>query len=83
MPPIIEKEKCVFCTVCAEICPLNVLKADKEKKEIVVRYPEECWHCRACVVDCPKEAVSIRYPLSHFMLHREPNRGGTNHETSN
>lgn len=71
MPPIIEKEKCVFCKVCEDICPLNVLKADKEKKEIIVRYPEECWHCRACVVDCPKEAISMRYPLSNFMLHKE------------
>lgn len=71
MPPIIDKEKCVFCRTCAEICPLNVLKADKELNRITVRYPDECWHCRACVLDCPKSAITMRYPISAFMLHKE------------
>ena len=71
MPPIIDKKKCVLCRTCAEICPLNVLKYDDELKEIKVRYPDECWHCRACVLDCPKEAIKMRYPISAFMLHRE------------
>lgn len=31
-------------------------------------YGEECWHCRACVIDCPVGAVSMRYPLPLMML---------------
>lgn len=36
-----------------------------------VRYPEECWHCRACVMDCPTGAIDIRYPLPYMMLNVE------------
>ena len=39
------------------------------EKEIIVKYPEECWHCRACAIDCPMHAITLRYPLSHMMLH--------------
>lgn len=67
MPPIIDEKKCVKCGVCTQICPLDVIKREDEK--IVVKYPDECWHCRACVIDCPQQAIKIRYPLSHMMLH--------------
>ncbi len=67
MPPIISEEKCVKCGLCAQICPLDVIKV--EQKRIIVKYPDECWHCRACAIDCPKQAITMRYPLSHMMLH--------------
>lgn len=67
MPPIISEEKCVKCGLCAQICPLDVIKI--EQKCIIVKYPDECWHCRACAIDCPKQAITMRYPLSHMMLH--------------
>lgn len=78
MPPIINDSKCVKCGYCAQICPLDVLYLDKKAKEkrLVVRYPDECWHCRACEKDCPKGAIAMRYPLSHFMLHYKPDEGG-------
>ncbi|MDO4281985.1 MAG: 4Fe-4S binding protein, partial [Peptococcaceae bacterium] len=56
---------------CAQICPLDVLKFHREERVIEVRYPEECWHCRACAIDCPKDAITMRYPLSHMMLHMD------------
>lgn len=71
MPPIIDEEKCVGCGTCAQICPLDVLKFHKKEKKVEVRYPEECWHCRACAIDCPKGAITLRYPLSHMLLHME------------
>ena len=67
MPPVIDREKCIKCGYCAAICPLDVIKMTKEK-EIVVKYPDECWHCRACAIDCPTHAIKLRYPLSHMML---------------
>ena len=48
---------------------MNVLS--KENDQIIVKYPEECWHCRACVIDCPQQAITMRYPLSHLLLHYE------------
>lgn len=68
MPPIIQKKKCVNCGLCVEICPLDVIKVIKDGDTPIVKYPDECWHCRACAIDCPKGAIKIRYPLSHYML---------------
>ena len=71
MPPIIDKEKCIECGMCVQICPLDVLRFqinEENKKCAVVKYPYECWHCRACVKDCPVNAIQMRYPLSHMMF---------------
>ena len=71
MPPVIDRDLCIKCGTCAQICPLDVIhvKVDENnEKEIVVQYPEECWHCRACAIDCPKQAIKLRYPLSHMMF---------------
>lgn len=70
MPPVIDYNKCVKCTTCAQICPLDVFRVQGKgaDRTVVVRYPDECWHCRACVMECPKEAITMRYPLSHMMF---------------
>lgn len=88
MPPIIDKEKCIECGTCAQICPLDVFRFsrnEENKRTVVVKYPYECWHCRACVKDCPKNAITIRYPLSHMMFtmtvpkkQQVQERGGSN-----
>ena len=67
MPPVVDTELCIVCGKCVDICPLDVMKMNDDK--IVVMYPDECWHCRACVMDCPREAIRMRYPLSHMLLH--------------
>ena len=69
MPPIIDKETCNACGVCADICPTDVFKVVEKKKSTEIRYPEECWHCNACVLDCDQEAVKLRIPLPAMMLH--------------
>lgn len=69
MPPVIDRKKCVSCGMCADVCCMDVFKKNEEEKQVVVRYPDECWHCRACVMDCPENAITMRYPLSHMMLH--------------
>ncbi len=77
MPPIINREKCIKCGTCVQICPLDVFRMEISgaEKKIVVKYPDECWHCRACEKDCSVNAISIRYPLSHLMLHKKPEGG--------
>lgn len=69
MPPIIDKKKCIDCGICADVCCMDVFKKSEDPKPVVyVRYPNECWHCRACAMDCPREAITMRYPLSHMMF---------------
>ena len=69
MPPVINQELCTGCGTCADICPMNVFEQDAPKTEPRVAYGEECWHCNACVLDCPKKAVSLRIPLNYMLLH--------------
>lgn len=70
MPPVISEKVCVGCGKCADICPLSVFTFDKTtKKAPEVTYPEECWHCNACVLDCPRQAIRLRVPLNYLLLH--------------
>lgn len=70
MPPVINKEKCQKCGLCAQICCMDVYGPAKAGVYPAVRYPEECWHCRACVMDCPVGAIDLRYPLPMMLLAR-------------
>jgi len=70
MPPIIDKEKCTGCGICADICNYDVYFGSKENEIPAVTYPEECWHCNACVIDCPQEAIRLRIPLPAMMLYK-------------
>ena len=69
MPPVINKDLCIGCGTCADICPMNVFEQEAPKTCPSVAYGEECWHCNACVLDCPKKAVSLRIPLNYMLLH--------------
>jgi len=71
MPPVINKDRCTGCGVCAAICPQDVFYGSEKKKTPVITYPEECWHCNACVLDCPEEgAISLRIPLPMLMCYK-------------
>ncbi len=59
MAILLEREKCIKkCTLCMEICPGDVISVDEEN------YPlfriAECWHCAACVEDCPTKALVVK-----------------------
>ena len=53
--------KCTGCGTCVNVCPGDVL-AMKDGKPYV-RYPDECIHCSACMLDCPSGAIFFRLPL--------------------
>ena len=73
MPPIINRSKCTGCKTCVTVCPMDVFGYQKPEIKIPeVRFPEECWHCNACVVDCPAGAVRLRVPLPATMVFMEP-----------
>lgn len=52
---------------------MDVFKIFDKKATPEIRYPEECWHCNACVLDCKQEALSLRIPLPFMMLHVDAN----------
>ena len=71
MPPIIDDKKCTACGICVDMCPQDVFFDSKEGEIPVVAYPEECWHCDACVLECPVEgAVRLRIPLPAMIFYK-------------
>lgn len=68
MPPVVDKNKCIKCNTCASICSMNVFGPVEIGKIPEPIYEKECWHCRACVMDCPVGAIKMRYPLPMMLL---------------
>lgn len=61
MPPVINKEICNECQICYAICPEDVFYV--EEGVVLVGHPDECWHCGACMIDCPLNAIDLYIPL--------------------
>ena len=71
MPPVVDKNVCIACGKCADVCSEDVFYGTKKRQVPVVTYPDECWHCNACVLDCPKEgAIRLRIPLPMMLLYK-------------
>jgi adenylylsulfate reductase subunit B len=70
MPPVIDKNTCVSCGTCVEVCLMDVYFGSKKGGVPSVTYPEECWHCSACALDCPVGAIKIRMPLPMSILYK-------------
>ena len=47
----IEKDRCVGCAACVEVCPGNLLKIAPDGRAFVKR-PEDCWGCASCLKAC-------------------------------
>ncbi len=71
MPPVIDPNKCTACGRCFDACQNDVFFGSKKKEVPSVTYPEECWHCNACVFVCPVEgAIRLRLPLPLMLLYK-------------
>lgn len=51
----IDKEKCVACGVCVDVCPTEALSVEGD---YAVCNAELCVDCGACIPECPTEAIS-------------------------
>jgi adenylylsulfate reductase, subunit B len=63
MPPVIDKKKCKGCATCYANCPGDLFVFHKKEKLPELKYPDECWHCGVCRMDCPEKAIRIVFPL--------------------
>lgn len=54
----INKEKCVGCKKCKEVCPGNLIKTDENGKAYI-KYPKDCWGCTSCIKECPVYAIEF------------------------
>jgi adenylylsulfate reductase subunit B len=64
MAPKIDRNRCDNCQVCYDICQCDVFTLDG-MGIVQVNYPDECWHCCACEIDCPQGAIDIEL---HYMM---------------
>ena len=48
-----DKNKCISCGKCVNVCPLNNIHMENGKPV----WNNECTHCMACICRCPKEAI--------------------------
>lgn len=54
----VDREKCVGCGMCLEVCPHSVLElADKK---IFIADRDACMECGACAMNCPVLAISVQ-----------------------
>ena len=63
MPVKIDSSICTGCRLCFEICPEDVFQIIRNSKVPRVARPEECFHCGACVMDCPEQCIHMVLPL--------------------
>ena len=64
VPVSVNEDKCIAqkgCTVCVDVCPLDVLAIDMVKGKAFMKF-DECWYCLPCETDCPTGAVSVSIP---------------------
>jgi len=67
VPVVVNDDLCIAdkgCTVCVDVCPLDVLRIvekDDGKKTAYMKY-DECWYCMPCEADCPTDAVTVNLP---------------------
>jgi NAD-dependent dihydropyrimidine dehydrogenase PreA subunit len=63
-PVVVDESKCIAekgCTVCVDVCPLDVLAIDLSKQKAFMKF-DECWYCMPCEQDCPTGAVHVKIP---------------------
>lgn len=64
LPVSIDPARCIAdkgCTVCIDVCPLDVLRLDPATGKAHMQY-DECWYCLPCETDCPTGAVRVAIP---------------------
>lgn len=62
----IEKESCIKCGKCAQVCPSGIMVKDQSSKEINLVHPEHCIGCGHCVDVCPTDSViHSDFPAEH------------------
>lgn len=53
-------EKCTGVWQCFEVCPVNCWTPDHAYRMVIFHHPELCIACRACVLQCPEDAIELK-----------------------
>ena len=72
-PISFNADTCNGCNKCVKFCLMDVLYPNPEKgKPPIVLYPEECYYCGSCVMECPIWEREVIKPITfkHPMMQR-------------
>jgi ech hydrogenase subunit C len=59
--PHVDREKCIGCSACANICPADAIEIEDAGTTRVVRFMRQaCVFCASCQDVCPTKAVELR-----------------------
>jgi len=53
----LDKEACIGCGMCINVCPHRVFEIVSKKAEIIDK--EVCMECGACAMNCPVNALNV------------------------
>jgi len=54
----VDNEKCYGDGICGTVCPLDCFTLDRQKRLAILKRPDKCIYCGACVVQCRFDALS-------------------------
>lgn len=57
----IDLECCTGCGACVAFCPGQVLAMD-DTGHSFEKYPDHCWYCGVCQVECGAECINMLFP---------------------
>ncbi len=53
----IDKDKCIGCGMCTEVCPHGVFELNSKKADMIDY--NGCMECGACSQNCPSSAITV------------------------
>jgi ferredoxin len=53
-----NRERCINCQRCLQVCPHAVFSAGVETVEL--SHPSACMECGACALNCPVQAIEVQ-----------------------
>jgi nitroreductase/NAD-dependent dihydropyrimidine dehydrogenase PreA subunit len=59
MPVVIDREKCIKCFECVEICPTSTLYKKGDTLQVAKDAEIRCIRCAHCLGMCPEDAITI------------------------
>ncbi|MBI2831915.1 MAG: 4Fe-4S binding protein [Chloroflexi bacterium] len=77
----IDRYRCTGCGVCVQSCLNDVIRM-KAGKAIIV-YQDDCSQCFACIEDCPRNAISMRWIEKEVRAARGSDRTSSSTGVSN
>jgi len=60
-----NSDLCNFCAICANNCPQDAIRVEKNLFEVD---DAKCWRCGRCVRVCPEEALSVPISYDRFQV---------------